>query len=138
MLTCYIFYNLLFYWLLPVSKRVSSLVNLHLTQNRTKYSGSLPNLGFKSCFILRFCVLPVYPKIVQNCKFSSGKFSILTKFWISFKLHLIDTKSHGDHEYLVFWSAAQWLRRYRLLPVYFRKICIKLASELCSLYSSKD
>jgi hypothetical protein len=102
MLTCYIFYNLLFYWLLPVSKRVSSLVNLHLTHNRTKCSGSLPNLGLRSCFILRFCVLPVYPKIVQNCKFSSGKFSILTKFWISFKLHLNDPKSHGDYEYLVY------------------------------------
>ncbi|EFX83011.1 hypothetical protein DAPPUDRAFT_223560 [Daphnia pulex] len=24
---------------------------------------------------------------------------------------------------------AQWLRRYRLLPVYFREICIKLASS---------
>jgi hypothetical protein len=32
----------------------------------------------------------------------SGKFSILAKFWISFKLHLIDPKFHVDHEYLVY------------------------------------
>jgi hypothetical protein len=31
----------------------------------------------------------------------SGKISILTKFWNSFKLHLIDPKFHVDHEYLV-------------------------------------
>jgi hypothetical protein len=34
--------------------------------------------------------------------YSSGKFSILAKFWISFKSHLIDPKFHGDHEYLVY------------------------------------
>jgi hypothetical protein len=33
---------------------------------------------------------------------SSGKFSILAKFWISFKLHWIDPKFHVDHEYLVY------------------------------------
>jgi len=33
---------------------------------------------------------------------SSGKISILTKFWISFKLHLIDPKFHVDHEFLVY------------------------------------
>ena len=32
----------------------------------------------------------------------SGKISILTKFWISFKLHLIDPKFHVDHEFLVY------------------------------------
>ena len=32
----------------------------------------------------------------------SGKFSNLTKFWISFKFQLIDPKFHGDHEYLVY------------------------------------
>jgi hypothetical protein len=31
----------------------------------------------------------------------SGKFSILAKFWISFKSHLIDPKCHGVHEYVV-------------------------------------
>jgi hypothetical protein len=31
----------------------------------------------------------------------SGKFSILAKFWISFKSHLIDPKFYGDHEYVV-------------------------------------
>jgi hypothetical protein len=29
------------------------------------------------------------------------------------------------------------LRSYCLLPVYFRKICMKPASELCSMYSSE-
>jgi hypothetical protein len=33
---------------------------------------------------------------------SSGKFSILAKFWISFKLHWIDPKFDVDHEYLVY------------------------------------
>jgi hypothetical protein len=33
---------------------------------------------------------------------SSGKFSILAKIWISFKSHLIEPKSHVDHEYLVY------------------------------------
>jgi hypothetical protein len=32
---------------------------------------------------------------------------------------------------------AQWLRRCGLLPVYFRKIFKKLASELFSVYSSQ-
>jgi hypothetical protein len=32
---------------------------------------------------------------------SSGKFSILAKFWISFKSDQIDPKFHGDHEYMV-------------------------------------
>ncbi len=33
---------------------------------------------------------------------SSGKFSILTKIWISFNLQLIDPKFHVDQEYLVY------------------------------------
>jgi hypothetical protein len=32
----------------------------------------------------------------------SGKFSILAKFWISFKFDLIDPKFHVDPEYLVY------------------------------------
>jgi hypothetical protein len=43
-------------------------------------------------------VLPV-SKIFLN--YSSGKFSILAKFWISLKSPLIDPKFHEDHEYLV-------------------------------------
>jgi hypothetical protein len=39
-------------------------------------------------------------RIILN--YSSGKISILTKFWISFKLHLIDPKFHVDHEFLVY------------------------------------
>ena len=80
-------------------------------------------------------VLPVL-KIFLN--YSSGKFSILAKFWISFKLYWIDPKFHVDREYLVYLVGSSMLRRYRLLPVYFRKICIKLPSELCSLHNSKD
>ena len=66
------------------------------------------------------------------------RFSILIKFWISFIKYLIDPKFHEITNIWFIWSAAQWLRRYRLLPVYFRNIRFKLASELCFLYSSKD
>jgi hypothetical protein len=43
-------------------------------------------------------VLPV-SRIFLN--YSSGKFSILAKFWISLKTYQIDPKFHGDHENLV-------------------------------------
>jgi hypothetical protein len=67
----------------------------------------------------------------------SGKFSILAKFWISFKTYQIDPKFHGDHEYLVYFDDRSTVEELLLLPVYFRKIFDKLASELCSVYSSQ-
>jgi hypothetical protein len=48
-------------------------------------------------FFFKVRVLPV-SRIILN----SGKFVILTTFWISLKLHLIDPKFHGDHKYLVY------------------------------------
>ncbi len=50
----------------------------------------------------------------------------------------INPKFYGDYEFLFNLTSAQWLRRFHELPVYFRKISMKLASELCSMYSSKD
>jgi hypothetical protein len=67
----------------------------------------------------------------------SGKFSILAKFWISFKSHLIDPKFHGDHEYAVYFDDSSMVEALWLLPVYFRKIFINVASELCCVYSSQ-
>jgi ABC-type polysaccharide transport system permease subunit len=46
-----------------------------------------------------FLYVPVLPVSIIILNYSSGKFSILTKTWISIKLHLIDPKFHGDHEY---------------------------------------
>ncbi len=59
-----------------------------------------------------------------------------SRFWpnLGFRLHYTQP-SPNFMEITNIWfilSAAQWLKRYRLLPVYFRKICIKLTSELCS------
>jgi hypothetical protein len=62
---------------------------------------------------------------------------LLAKFWISFKSHLIDPKFHGDHEYVVKFDDSSMVEELWLLPVYFRKIFKKLASELCSVYSSQ-
>ncbi len=67
-----------------------------------------------------------------NC---SGKISIFTKFWISFKLHLTDPKFHGDHEYLVYLFGSSMVEPLSLTSGILPKICMKLASELCSLYS---
>jgi len=69
--------------------------------------------------------------------YSSGFFSILAKFWISFKTHQIDPKFHGDHEYLVYFGDSSTVEELLLLPVYFRKVCMKPASELCSMYRSQ-
>jgi hypothetical protein len=79
-------------------------------------------------------VLPVL-KIFLN--YSSGKFSILAKFWISFKSQLIDPKFHGDHEYVGYFDDSSMVEELWLLPVYFRYFFKKIASELCSVYSSQ-
>jgi hypothetical protein len=45
---------------------------------------------------------------------SSGKFSILAKFWILFKSHLIDPKFDGDHEYLVYFVGSSMVKALSL------------------------
>jgi len=61
------------------------------------------------------------------------QFSILPKFWILFKSNPFDPKFHGDHEYLVHFDDSSMVDALWLLPVYFRKMFEKLASELCSV-----
>jgi hypothetical protein len=46
--------------------------------------------------------------------YSSGKFSILAKFWISFKSYLIDPKFHGDHDYLVYFYGSSMVKSLSL------------------------
>ncbi len=50
-----------------------------------------------------------YPEL-----YSSGKFSILAKNWISFKLHLIDPKFNGDHESLVYFYGSSMVKALSL------------------------
>ncbi|EFX82167.1 hypothetical protein DAPPUDRAFT_101612 [Daphnia pulex] len=52
---------------------------------------------------------------------SSGKFSILAKFWISFETHLIDPKFHGDHEYVAYFDHSSMVEALWLLPAMLRK-----------------
>jgi hypothetical protein len=40
---------------------------------------------------------------------------LLTKFWISFKLQLIDPKFHGDHEYLVYFVGSSTVKALLLI-----------------------
>ncbi len=69
--------------------------------------------------------------------YSSGKFSILAKFWNSFKSHAIVSKFHGDNEYVVSFddsSVVEVLYYFRFTSGnFFRKV----ASELCSVCSSQ-
>jgi hypothetical protein len=46
--------------------------------------------------------------------YSSGKFSILAKIWISFESHLIDPKFHGDHEYVVYFDGSSIVKSLSL------------------------
>ncbi len=84
-----------------------------------KKQNKTPNITQKFAFVF---LLPnlCYPNVVEtNSKWQ------------------IDPKFPRNHEYLrtLFWS---WkYRGYRLLPVYFRTICIEPASEFCSLYRSQ-
>jgi hypothetical protein len=63
----------------------------------------------------------------------------LAKFWISFKLHVIDPNFHGDHEYLVNFDGSLMVKALSLTSgILPENLHIKLASELCSLYCSQD
>jgi hypothetical protein len=57
--------------------------------------------------------------------YSSGKFSILAKNWISFKTYQIDPKFHGDHEYMVYFDDSSTVEELSLtsgiLPENFQK-----------------
>jgi hypothetical protein len=66
-----------------------------------------------------FCFLRTRTSGFENFPelYSSGKFWILAKFWISFKLHLIDPKFHGDHEYVVYFDDSSMVEALWLLPV---------------------
>jgi len=103
---------------------------------RTWFSHSPWNLGSISR------VSRKYRKIVQNRDFSWTIVQGNLRFWSNFGFCLNSMKSTPNFKGITnIWfnlMTAQQLRSNCLLPVYFRKICIKLASELCSLYSSKD
>jgi hypothetical protein len=45
---------------------------------------------------------------------SSGKISILTKFWILFKLQMINPNFHVDHEYLVYFVDSSMVKALSL------------------------
>jgi hypothetical protein len=56
----------------------------------------------------------VLPVLRMFLNYSSGKLSILAKFWISFKSHLIDPKFHVDHEYLVYFDDSSMVKALSL------------------------
>jgi hypothetical protein len=41
-------------------------------------------------------------------------FSILAKFWISFKSHFIDPKFYGDHDYFVYFVGSSMVKALSL------------------------
>jgi len=126
--------NLLFY-LLPVSKLVNSLLGFHLTPKRPTYSWSSSNLGSFSRNSRKS------RKIDQNRKFSWTIVQEKSRFWSKFEFRLKQIKPTPNFMGITnMWSdlmISQRLRSYWLLPVYFRKICIQVTSELCSLYISQ-
>jgi hypothetical protein len=119
--------------LLPVSKFVNSCINIRVTPKRSKYSWFSSNLGSILSISSKYRKIVLYPELYQE----------ILRFWINvgfcFKYsqstpNFMEITNFGLNNL----TSAQWLRRFHELPVYFRKICMKLASELCSTYSSKD
>ena len=127
--------NLLFY-LLPVSKLVNSSLGIHLTPKITTYSWSSSILGSFS-YVNRKS-----RKIGQNRDFSWTIVQGNLRFWSKFRFRLKHSKPTPNFMGITnMWSdlmSAQRLRSYCVLPVYFRKICIQVACELCSLHISQN
>jgi hypothetical protein len=61
-----------------------------------------------------FCFVRARTSGFENYPELSGKFSILAKNWISFKLYLIDPKFNGDHESLVYFYGSSMVKALSL------------------------